>query len=44
MEQTYKEWSDDGYQVKKGETAVGFNEDGEALFHEDQVYDPNEKD
>jgi len=44
MQQTYDEWQADGYQVRKGETAVDTNEDGEKVFDEDQVFDPNDPD
>lgn len=34
---TYKEWQELGYQVKAGEKAVGFTNDGLAWFTLDQV-------
>jgi len=43
-QQTYNEWQADGYQVKKGEKAVDFNENGESVFDEDQVFDPSDPD
>lgn len=34
---TFKEWNDEGYQIKRGERAVGRNVVGEAVFSDAQV-------
>lgn len=41
---TYDEWKEEGYQVRKGEKAIGKDLNGDALFSEDQVYDPDDTD
>lgn len=36
---TFNEWRNEGFVVRKGEKAIGFNAEGIALFSIDQVKD-----
>lgn len=40
---TFKEWSDHGYRIKKGEHASGRNEAMERTFKRDQVWKNNDR-
>jgi hypothetical protein len=37
MTQTFKQWSEQGYIIKKGSKSVGRNEKGEPLFADSQI-------
>jgi hypothetical protein len=38
---TFKEWSNLGYRIHKGQHSVGRNEDNEPLFNDKQVWYPD---